>query len=86
MKEVHEFDYLRERNWVGFADVYLDQCSKESDSGVKADRAIYTELTELDARLGTTTSEQLLMCLWRTTRSDIIKVRIYVLNVDLNRF
>ena len=74
MKQVNEYKRLRKDGWVGFAEFYLDRCNQESDTGVKADVAIYTKLTELDARLGTTASEQLYKCLCRTTRWDIIKV------------
>jgi len=71
---------VRKENWLGFAHVYLDRCNKESKTGNTADKAIYIELAKLDARLGTTTSEQLLGCLLQTTRWDIIKVRIHYLN------
>ena len=71
---------MRKGNWVGFAEVYLDRCYKESKTGDKADKAIYIELATLDARLGTTPSEQLFWCLQKTTRLDIIKVRIHYLN------
>ena len=54
----------------------MDRCNKESDTGVKANIAVYTKLTELDARLGTTASEQLFGCLLKTSRLDIIKVSI----------
>ena len=81
-KNVSEFDYVREKNWVGFANVYLDRCNKESDTGVEADIFIYKTLVKLDERLGTTPSEQLYECLRKTTRLDIIKVRIHLFNVD----
>jgi len=71
---------LRKDNWVGFVQVYLDRCYKESKSGDKVDKVIYNKLAKLDARLGTTPSEQLFWCLQKTTRWDIIKVRIHYLN------
>ena len=79
-EQVKEYEIVRTKNWVGFADFYLDRCNKESDASVKADIVVYTKLVELDSRLGTTTSEQLFGCLCRTTRSDIIKVRVHILN------
>ena len=85
-KKVHEYDFLREKNWVGFAEVYLDRCNKESDADIEADISVYKKLVKLDERLGTTPSEQLFKCLHKTTRWDIIKVRIHFLNVDLNLF
>ena len=79
-KKVREYDFLREENWVGFAEVYLDRCNKESD--VEADILVYKKLVKLDERLGTTPSEQLFGCLHKTTRLDIIKVRIHLFKVD----
>ena len=69
-----EYGSLREANFVGFAHVYLKQCTNESKSDDKIDEELYNELVELDTRLGTTASEQLYWCLKKTTRSDIIKV------------
>ena len=67
---------IREQGWVGFAEIYLNQCYEESKIGDQVIE-VYTKLADLDARLGTTASEQLHKCLLRTTRRDIIKVRIY---------
>ena len=64
--------------WLGFAPMYLNRCSKESNSDEKFDIQVYTKLVELDTRLGITTYEQLLGCLNQTTRLDIIKVRIRI--------
>ena len=76
---------MRKDNWIGFADVYLrktlDRCDKESKTGDKIEAKLYSKLVKLDARLGTKASEQLYMCLVRTTRSDIIKVLIVALNL-----
>ena len=62
--------------------MYLDRCNKESDADVEADILVYKKLVELDGRLGTTPSEQLFECLRKTTRLDIIKVRIHLFKVD----
>ena len=53
---------------------YLNRCNKESKSNDKINKEVYTKLVELDTRLGRKASEQLLWCLYFTTRSDIIKV------------
>ena len=71
---------MRNHNWEGFAEVYLDRCYKESKSGDKMDKVIYNKLAKLDSRLGTTPSEQLFGCLRKTTQWDIIQVRIHYLN------
>ena len=72
--QVNEYETLRKKNWVGFAELFLNRCNKESKSDDEIDREIYSKLVELDIRLGTTASEQLYKCLYRTTRLDIIKV------------
>ena len=73
---MNEYDGLRNRNWVGFANVYLWRCDQESKTENIADIQVYNQLVKLDTRLGTTTSEQLFACLRYTTRSDIIKVKL----------
>ena len=65
---------LQKKDWVGFAEVYLDRVFQESKTGDNIDIEVYTNLSALDERLGTKTSEQLYACLNRTTRWDIIKV------------
>ena len=71
---MNESKILREKGFVGFADVYLKKCVGESKSGDKIDKKLYAQLVELDNKLGTTATEQLYRCLTLTTRSDIIKV------------
>ena len=73
-KQVNEYERLKKDGWVGFAEVYLDRCRKESKTGDAIDIEVYTKLSVLDTRLGTKTSEQLFECLRKTTRWDIIKV------------
>ena len=58
----------------------MDRCNKESESNEIIDIKVYKKLVELDTKLGTTASEQLFKCLYRTTRLDIIEVRIHYLN------
>ena len=75
---MNEYEILRKKNFLGFANVYLWRCNKESKSDDKIDKEFYNELVELDTRLGTTASEQLFKCLEKTTRSDIIKVEHFL--------
>ena len=77
-----EYVSLREANFVGFAHVYLKQCTNESKSDDKIDEEVYSKLVELDTRLGTTASEQLFGSLCQTTRSDIIKVERFLQMTD----
>ena len=63
--------------------MYLDRCNKESDSNEIIDINVYQKLVELDTKLGTTASDQLLRCLVTTTRWDIIKVQFNVQNKKL---
>ena len=69
-----EYVSLREANYVGFAHVYLQQCTNESKSDDKIDEEVYSKLVELDTRLGTTATEQLFWCVFYTLNLDIIKV------------
>ena len=71
---MNEYKDIRTNNWVGFAEFYLDRCSKDSKTENIVDIHVYTQLVKVDARLGTTSSEQLFKCLLRTNRSNIIKV------------
>ena len=57
---MHEYESLRRDGLVGFAHIYLKQCNKESKSDGEIDKEVYNKLVELDTRLGTTPSEQLL--------------------------
>ena len=56
----------------------MRQCNDESKSNDEIDKDVYAKLVELDTRLGTTASDQLFKCLYRTTRSDIIKVERFL--------
>ena len=80
--KLNEYEYLRKKNWVGFAEVYLNQCNQKSMSNDGIDKEVHSKLVELDTRLGTTASEQLFCCLQKTTRSDIIKVERFLLMED----
>ena len=71
---MNEYERLRKTGWVGFAEVYLNQCNKESKSNDGIDKEVYSKLVELDTRLGTTATEQLFGCVALTRNLDVIKV------------
>ena len=66
-----DYDWIKEGGGVGYAEYYLYKC-------MSFDKEVYSQLVELDARLGTTACEQLVRCLVKTTRSDIIKVEHFL--------
>ena len=71
----NEFDILRGKpGYVGFAHYYLQKCDDESELISKADIEIYKNLLEIDAKLGTTSTEQLFWCVFYSVRMDIMKV------------
>ena len=71
----NEFDVLREKlGYVGYANYYLKHCYDESELRNKADIEIYKILLEIDAKLGTTSTEQLFWCVFYSVRMDLIKV------------
>ena len=70
----NKFDELREKGFVGYAEYYLFKCWNESELKNKAVVAIYKQLLEIDAKLGTTQSEQLFKCVFYSLRMDLIKV------------
>ena len=73
-EQVNEYESLRKKDYVGFAEVYLKRCDEESKSNDEIDKEIYSKLVKLDTRLGTTAGEQLFGCLEHTLNLDIIKV------------
>ena len=60
--QVNKYGKLRKANFVGFAELYLQQYNKESKSIDEIDDEVYSKLVELDTKLGTTASEQLFSC------------------------
>ena len=70
-----EYDELRgELGYVGYAQYYLKNCWDKSELKNKADITIYKQLLEIDAKLGTTQSEQQFGCVFYSLRMDLIKV------------
>ena len=71
----NKFEMLREElGYVGFANYYMRECLDESELKNKANVTIYKQLLEIDTKLGTTQSEQLLECVFYSLRMDLIKV------------
>ena len=68
------YDELRESDCVGFANYYLYRCYDKSEMTNKANVAIYKQLLDIDAKLGTSQTEQLFECVKHTIRMDLIKV------------
>ena len=75
--DIFDYDKLREIGCVGYAQYYLIKCWNKSELKNKADVTIYKKLLEIDSKLGTTQSEQLLKCVFNSLRMDLIQVRIY---------
>ena len=71
----YNYNTLRSNDFLGYAELYLWHCNKESKSNDEIDIVVYKTLVELDARLGSTASEQLFKCVLYTSRFDIMKVR-----------
>ena len=69
-----DYDEIRERKFVGYAEYYLFKCWDESELKNKADITIHKQLLEIDSKLGTTQSEQLFECVFNSLRIDLIKV------------
>ena len=69
-----DYDEIREYDYVGYAEYYLQECWNESELKNKADVTIYKQLLEIDAKLGTTQSEQLFWCVFNSLRMDLIQV------------
>ena len=72
---MNEFDENAKTNGaIGYAHVYLWRCNEELKSDEEIDIDIYSELVELDTKLGISSSDQLFKCLQFTSRREIIKV------------
>ena len=74
LDQVEHDDKLQEAGFVGYAHYYLRQCWNKSELKNKADVAVYKQLLEIDAKLGTTQPEQLFWCVFNSLRMDLIKV------------
>ena len=70
------YDFLRENGVFGYGTYYLVTSYDNSELLSKADLTIYKQLLEIDAKLGTTPTEQLFECVLFSARMDLVKVRI----------
>ena len=88
--QVNEFEHYENIRAFGFATIYLNRCYEESKTDEEKDVNVYTKLLELDARLGTTASEQLFWCVGCTQRFDFIKVgiqkRVIFTKISVDRY
>ena len=69
-----EYDLLRKDNLIGFASYYLQKCYDESEWVNNADVETYKTLIEIDSKLGTKHTDQLIECLYESIRIDLVKV------------
>ena len=74
--QVNDFEVLRKEGASGFAALYLERCDEETKEADEIDIELYARLVELDAKVETSSSEQLFECLLFTSRWEIIKVNI----------
>ena len=73
MNTLNEYEGLKKKGHAGFASDYSQACVK-SESDDKIDIQVYTKLVQLDSKLGTTASKQLVSLLKNTLRLDLLKV------------
>ena len=69
-----DYDCFQQTDWIGFAHFYLQRCSTNIESDDETDIEVYTRLVQLDSRLGTTATEQLLQCIFYSLRLELLKV------------
>ena len=69
-----DYDELRNDEYVGFAEYYLEQSWDKTALVNRADVKVYEELFKIDNELGTTISEQLRWCVFWSLRLDLVKV------------
>ena len=69
-----DYDKIRKNGGVGYGHYYLSQCWDKSELKNKADVTVYKQLLEIDSKLETTRSEQLIECVYFSLRMDLIKV------------
>ena len=74
LTESIDWNYLRNENYGGFADFYLDQKFNSVIFESEADLIVFQKLVEIDLKLGTQVIEELSGCLSYAMRIDLIKV------------
>ena len=71
-EKCQDYDWIKkETEYAGFAEYFLSECDRSDNN---ADAASYQTLVDIDVVLGTDASLQLFRCIYKTTRSDMIKV------------
>ena len=87
-----DFEESKDYDWIiknasncGYAGFYLRNCWNDSIETNEADVEVYKRLVDIDTNLGTELHNQLLKCLYWTTRWDIIKVLNFLLMKDLKK-
>ena len=79
-----DYDWIKKTTRdVGYAGYYLFRSWNYSKKINEADAKVYQRLNDIDIKLGTELSRQLLCCLCWTTRWDIIKVFSFSSNARL---
>ena len=71
MDQVEHNGKLKELGYVGYAHYYLKKCWDESELINEAEVTVYKQFLEIDAKLGTTQSEQLFGCVFSSLRMDL---------------
>ena len=71
-----DWETIQEYGVAGFAEYYLKECWDQIQLINNADLTLYKQLLEIDAKIGVTQTKQLLACVFKTLRIDIIKVCI----------
>ena len=84
-KNWNGYEELKKRGFVGFANRYLQTCVN-SKSDDEIDIQVYSELVQLDSKLGTPASEQLFRLLKHSLRMDLLKVSLQYRNMQLKLF
>ena len=75
-EQVNDNAQLKTYGFVGFAHIYLQQCTKKSEADNEIDIQVYTTLVQVDSNSGTTAAEQLSMLVTYSLRLDLVKVSI----------
>ena len=75
-EQVNDNVKLKTHGIVGFAEIYLQQCTEKSEADNEIDIQVYTTLVQVDSNLGTTAAEQLSKLITHSLRLDLLKVSI----------
>ena len=73
------YEAAKQSNFAGFAEIYLQQLKNENKVFDKIELSLYKQLATVDAKLGTTDSEQLIVCLSYISILDLNEVRFIII-------